>query len=157
MATFIPRHLELALRMSADGLIQNLADKVSSNRSVASGHLRNSFKISELSENGYVVEMAGYGQIVDEGRRRGSMPPTTPILSWIREKGISPKSGQTAEQLSFAIAMGIKNKGIRPKPFIMPAVEEMIQQTLQPIADATALDIADFINAMPPIEFKAKI
>ena len=155
MAQFIPLHIERVLDMSAEGLTQNLANKVTSNRSVASGRLKNSFIISELSPNGYTVEMVGYGQIVDEGRRRGTMPPTQPIVSWIREKSIRPKKGQTIEQLAFAIAMGIKKKGYRPKPFIQPAVDEMIQQTLQPLANATAMDIADYIDAFPQIDIKA--
>lgn len=52
-----------------------------------------------------------YGEVVEVGRRPGSMPPTGPIALWAQKKlGIEEKS---ATGVAFAIAMKIKKEGTK--------------------------------------------
>ena len=49
----------------------------------------NSYVVNNGDEQSLVIEMAGYGQFVDEGRLAGSYPPVAAIMQWLLEKGIN--------------------------------------------------------------------
>lgn len=82
-------------------------------------------KISiRLIDDQVVVEMPGYGEFIDSGRKRnGRMPPIKDIIDYIRSKNIT-STDLNEEQLAYAIANSIKRDGIKPKPFIEKLTEE---------------------------------
>lgn len=52
-----------------------------------------------------------YGEFVDRGRRKGSMPPIEALEDWIRVKGIE-RDAKKVRGVAFAIAKTIEKKGI---------------------------------------------
>lgn len=113
----------------------------------ASGQLSKSFRIKQADEGGLIVEFDFYGQIVDNGRKRGSFPPVQPIIDWMRERGIKPAKGQTIRQTAFAIATSIKRRGIAPRPFLQMTLNEFVEKELAPALEpAVAEDIEDNIQ-----------
>lgn len=95
------------------------------------GDLANSFEASS-DEDGMTISFYRYGEVIDNGRRRGSFPPIKPIKEWIKDRGLKLKAGQTHEQQAFAIATSIKKRGIRPRPFIQPALEDVAKNIIAP-------------------------
>lgn len=93
------------------------------------GELSNSFR-AESTDEGMVISFKFYGQVIDNGRRRGSFPPLQPIKEWMRDKGIRPKEGQTQDQTAFAIAKRIEERGIAPRPFLQPTLDDVVNNIL---------------------------
>jgi len=105
------------------------------------GDLADSFTAAS-TEEGMTISFNMYGEVVDGGRRAGSFPPIKPIKEWIKQRGLTPKQGQTTEQLAFAVATNIKKNGIRPRPFIQPTLDDVAQQIIAPEIEINmALDI----------------
>lgn len=75
--------------------------------------------------NNVEVIMDDYYTFVDKGRRRGRQPPISSILTWMNDKGIRAPSGTTQEQLAFAIARSIGDKGLKARPFVNTLALEM--------------------------------
>jgi len=120
------------------------------NGNVITGKLKNSIKVqpARVEPNAIVVPvtMLQYGTWVDDGaeRGRGGQPPVQAIERWIQLKRIKPPKGFTVEQFAWAVAKSIKNKGQRFRkayPFIFPALNETLEQNIQGIATAAAVDI----------------
>lgn len=112
-------------------------------RAVATGTLKNSLGYS-IRFTGAVVDIqfsAGgrakeYFQVVNDGRRRGSMPPLSAIVRWMQDKPIRLRSGgkfvKTTEKgrirAAYAIAMKIKKDGIAPFPYYSEAIEQVLAE-----------------------------
>jgi hypothetical protein len=121
------------------------------NGNVVTGRLKNSIKVqpARIEKSGQIVvpvTMLKYGDWVDDGaeRGRGGQPPVQAIERWIELKRITPPKGFTVNQFAWAIAKNIKNKGQRFRksyPFIQPALNYAVEQNIQAIAEAAALDI----------------
>ena len=137
-----------ALESIADRLRELTIDELFMNNTNATGQLAQSIKyVPQNTPTGtaLAIEMEDYGFIVEEGRggaKRASSQSWQPkIIQWIKAKGIRPKSGVTVEQLSYAIYKSINKKGYKPKPFVAPAVNKLVNQFAAEYAQATANDI----------------
>lgn len=111
---------EKILDLQREILLQN--DKIASGRLIES--LEYKLVKDEAGKVAVLFYAEDYADFVNDGRKpnprndKKGIPPLKPITDWIQEKRIKPKSNQTIKQLSFAIAMGIRNNGFRPVPFI---------------------------------------
>lgn len=56
----------------------------------------------------------GYGLFVERGRRPGTPPPVGAVAGWAARKGIDP----------YVLARAIGRKGVRPRPFLVPALTQ---------------------------------
>lgn len=84
---------------------------------VDTGTLRRSITTDVTPFVGRVGTNLLYGAVVEEGRRPGApMPPSGSLLDWMRRHGIP------AEQ-EFAVRRSIARKGIRARPYLVPALE----------------------------------
>jgi hypothetical protein len=112
-------------------------------RAVASDNLRkslayrydNKYKRIDFFAKGTASEYAYY---VEEGRKRGKMPPTDKILEWMKIKRIqprnengsfkkfaTPKAKENAmEGIAFNISRAIGARGIKPLFYFRDAVNE---------------------------------
>lgn len=135
----LPRtpNYDLTFDLMGRRLAEKLKEAVNGKGITATGELANSF--TYRPEQGYVTFVA-YGQVVNDGRRPGRFPPIKPIVEWIKARGISA-ADKTPEQLAFAIATKIKERGFRPQPFIQPTVTQIEQQFADTFAQAIADDI----------------
>lgn len=121
----------------------------------SSGTLRQSLDYNlEVFKTGnfyFSIEMEDYGVNVDKGRKPGSMPPTSPILQWIKRKPVrlrDLKTGSFIKQtesklkgLAFVIARKIKEKGIKETLFLTAPFEQEFKKLSDDLLDAFALDI----------------
>jgi hypothetical protein len=115
----------------------------------ATGTLVNSIKYIPITqEEGntqIALEMEEYGFILDSGRggatRIGNRSWQPQLIQWIRAKSIRPRTGQTIEQLSYAIYNSINRKGYRAKPFVENALAAYDAVFANEYAEATAADI----------------
>ena len=116
---------------------------------IASGTLYDSVLVTvQQNQQGgsLLVDLAAYGQIVNQGRNPGRMPPVEAIKIWLEEKGIgvrdergrfvkghgrrrrSFKTGKdNIYPIAFAIARNIGDFGIDPANFIQIALDNMQQ------------------------------
>jgi hypothetical protein len=127
-----------ALQTLGQQIVAQMKVNLVKNRSNASGYLSNSIQSEpkQGDKGPYIdISMAEYGGAVDSGRSRSTKggPKQTwakKIVNWIRLKGITPRQGITQKQLAFLITRKINRKGYQAKPFIQPAINEVIKSNL---------------------------
>ncbi len=63
-------------------------------------------------------------ELVEEGRKPGRMPGTrNGLLEWVRLKLAPAADGKALERIGFAVARAIGRHGIKPQPYMAPALE----------------------------------
>lgn len=116
-----------------EDLTNDMIDVLKRNNKWASGALVNSINYDINIQNekfNLVIEYAGHGKYVIDGRRPGKFPPISAIKNWVLNKRISNPL-MTIDQLSFVIARGIAKKGIRPLNFLAPYEKLMASQQFE--------------------------
>lgn len=92
---------------------------------VDTGTLRRSITHEVRPSPGMVVGRVGsnvpYARYVEEGRAAGSMPPPDALArdlqgGWLRRHGIP-------NELAFVVARAIARRGIKPRPYLKPAIK----------------------------------
>ncbi len=86
-----------------------------------------------------------YFQFVDTGRRRGNMPPPQDLIPWLKQNGISPRQGQTLNQLAFAIANAIKRDGIIGKHYSDAIIEATTTIASDELATLISENVCDAV------------
>jgi hypothetical protein len=96
---------------------------VNKNKSVNTGVLR--AKIAMIQNQnimrGVVKSTANYSSAVEFGRKPGKTPNLQALLHWVRRKQIGNPA--QAERITYLIGRSIKRKGIKPRPFMQPAMD----------------------------------
>jgi len=88
------------------------------------------------NKDGVQMLVASYYPYVSGGRKANiKRVPIAYLIDWIKRYGIKPRSGQTINQLAYAIQTSIYKRGIRAKKF-----EEKVEIG---VADYTALALSD--------------
>jgi hypothetical protein len=110
-----------------------------------------------------------YGAIVEEGRRKGKMPPTAPLVKWIENKRIRlrktvksaggqkvskfvQKNPKSLQQAAYAMALSIKKRGIPSTNFMGDAMRYEFDK-LPPLLGASIVEdlediiISDFLKS----------
>ena len=146
--------------------LNGFAGKKRNRKTNSSGDLSKGlgYKITD-GKTGLVIEFTSkknYGRFVEEGRKKGSMPPSSALRSWIKQKKIkltrvsTNKAGQKVSkfvratdsninQAVFAMAKSIKKRGIKPVPFMGEAMDEAFEK-LTPIAEEALIkDLEDLL------------
>lgn len=68
--------------------------------------------------NKVYLDLPSYAWNVNYGRGKGSFPPVDAIYKWLIDKGLRPKAGDTYQSMAWAIAVNIKQEGVKGRPFI---------------------------------------
>ena len=147
----------LQLEMSDIGtlVVEEMVERLFDNNSVVTGNLaRNIQPLNTTFKGGVVnqeISMPLYGIYVDNGaeRHKGGMPPLDDIKAWIKNKRISVPAAMTPLQFAWAVAKSIEKKGQRfkkPKPFIQVSMDDVVNNNLNNIGEAVALDIDENIE-----------
>jgi hypothetical protein len=122
-----------------DYLDGKLVDQLVSNGKVASATLLNSIthEVRETLKGVEVVgEMAMYGKYVTEGRKVGAKGvPIQVLIDWIRLKKIESDLTRS-RNIAFAMQKSIKERGIKPFPFIENAIRESIVRINDDVEEA---------------------
>jgi hypothetical protein len=69
------------------------------------------------------LEANDYFDVVNVGRKKGSMPPAQDLIPWLKKNAISPRNGQSYNELAFIIANSIKKFGTKGKFYTEPIVD----------------------------------
>jgi hypothetical protein len=119
---------------------QAYKDKIIKNKVVATGKLRDSikYKIVETENNIAVyLDAEDYWINIEEGRKPGTYPPTKPLKSWIKLKGLKMNEYQ--------LSKSIKTKGIKAKPFFKNTLNET-EVNYEELEMALKKDIDEMLN-----------
>lgn len=104
-----------------DYIFTKSQENIIKNKSVDTGFMLRSGNINRQYLKKEIVYSAPYSAHIEYGVKP-HMPPVEALYNWVRRKlGLSDKK---ARKVVWAIAMKIKKKGLPPKPFIRPAIEE---------------------------------
>ena len=122
------------------------------------------YKIQD-TKSGIIIDFTSkkdYAKFVEEGRKKGSMPPVDALKKWIKQKKIrlrktvTNKAGQkvnkfvtkndrSISQAAFAMAKQIKKKGIKPTPFFGEALDESFEAMKPKAQEALVKDTKDIL------------
>lgn len=102
---------------------------IKDNGSIAQGYLRNSGRAVAQPDGtvdaGFYV---GYAYWVENGRKKGKMPPVDVLYQWIVRKRIQPSGKGDIDKLRWDMARNIawylKNHDTEGRPFLRPAYEK---------------------------------
>ncbi len=104
------------------------------------------YKVVETVDGLFLEIIAlDYLKYVDEGRRPGLRPPIKAIQHWVNVKGIQFK-GLKPNQTAFVIANSIAKKGIKPTNVIKKSMDNIFNNKMQLLADASVEDIQELIK-----------
>lgn len=101
-----------------------------------------------IRDNTVIINIPDYAVYIENGRRAGATPPPVAvILRWIQRKRIRGRNRTngrfiTNNQLAFMIARAIGRNGIRPRPFLRDATNEL--ETT--VAETFAIQFSDLID-----------
>lgn len=139
--------IEEALLRVGEELKQAMTAELKSNGSYYTGNLAGSiqYKVEQRDyEYNLIRTMLKYGNYVDQGigRRPGKQPPVKEIIEWIQFKKIPVPSSLTIESFAFAIARKIGREGTnpRPRPFITPSINRVLQTTGKELLQKAGVD-----------------
>lgn len=124
--------LELTtIKKITDDFVVELKNKLTANKTNASGTLSNSLK-GIVKQNGkYIVisiQLEDYWKFIENGTK-AHWPPISEIRKWISVKPVLPrplKNGKlpTTNQLAFLIARKISKVGTKAKPFLYNTIKD---------------------------------
>ena len=145
-----------ALNKMREQYVQELTDSLTEKNLISSGKLGESLKINvqpKVKVFGQIyrmqINMAAYGENVDEGRKPGKGLPPGVLEQWLSYPNTLQKvTGQDKQlseyerkSLAFVINRSIKKKGIKPKNWIQPAVDKVTPKIAGVVEAAIAEDI----------------
>ena len=133
---------------TAVDMLGKSVDNLKNNGSVATSNLANSGRVKKMKNYWTVGYTASYAWVVEYGRRANKKrPPLDEILDWVHKKRLAyykeeikrgKNKGKTrdvkgagywkaAMLIAILIANSIGKKGIKPKPFLIPAFNEVMK------------------------------
>jgi len=147
------RNTQLALEKFGKYLVtesrKNLTRKNKNNTRKLYDSLRYEVDVTANAVN-FDFIMEEYGEWVDKGRKKGTMPPQKEIFKWVQQKGIQFRDNRgkfkTYESTAWAIAKSIKKRGIPATDFYSRPFNLGYAKLPNDVVQAYALDIQDFLE-----------
>ena len=132
---------------SATDTLGKSVENLKNNGSVATSNLANSGRVKKQKNYWTVGYTASYAWVVEYGRKAGTYPPIQPLMDWVHKKRIAfvnkvstrgknkgqsrqvkgDKYEQRVKSIAIAISKSIKKTGIKPRPFLIPAFNEVMK------------------------------
>ncbi len=138
-------NLSNALDQLGRDLTQALVQELKAGNKVASGDLAKSFTfkyvVNDQGVGNIQIIADDYAQDVNDGRKPGSTPPIEPIKRWMEIKGIPKKA-------LYPILNKIKEKGIKPYPYIDKVLAAKQNEIKQILERATVADIEAYLKGI---------
>ena len=147
------RNTQLALEKFGKYLVtesrKNLTRKNKNNTRKLYDSLRYEVDVTANAVN-FDFIMEEYGEWVDKGRKKGTMPPQKEIFKWVQKKGIQFRDNRgkfkTYESTAWAIAKSIKKRGIPATDFYSRPFNLGYAKLPNDVVQEYALDIQDFLE-----------
>ena len=103
------------------------------------GRYRRSWKVETHPRGITIFNDAPYAPIIEDGRRKGSMPPTKPLVKWAKQRiGLSHKEAQWA---AFAIALAIKKRGLKPRKVLKDSLPKIKRLMLDEVEHEIGVEL----------------
>lgn len=135
------------LKACATDILGKSVKNLEKNKSIATSNLSTSGRIEKVKDGYTVGYLASYAWIVEFGRKSGKYVPIEPLMAWVHKKRIAfqikiisrgknkgqsrqvkgDKYEQRVKSIAIAISKSIQKKGINPKPFLVPAFNEIMK------------------------------
>ena len=135
------------LKACATDILGKSVKNLEKNKSVATSNLSTSGRIEKVKDGYTVGYLASYAWIVEFGRKSGSYVPIKPLMAWVHKKRIAfvdkvmtrgknkgsvkqvkgVRYEQRVKSIAIAISKSIQKKGINPKPFLVPAFNDIMK------------------------------
>lgn len=131
------------LKQGAQFLQDNLVDGIINQGLLKRGDLARSVNVQYQENNdepSFIIKMEDYGFYQDSGVKGTKQWNYSPNPESYFDPG-QFRSVVIGGDLPFAVRKSIAQKGFRPRPFIIPAVNRTIQNMEEPLTDAGAKDI----------------
>lgn len=153
-----------ALLRVGEELKTTMIQKLKDNGSYDTGTLANSISYDVRTDKfsyELVRTMLKYGDYVEQGigRGPGDRPPVQPIMDWLTRKSIPIPTGMKKETFAFLIARKIGREGTdpRPKPFIAPSIQRVLQTTGKELLLEAGVDTvqANINGTLEDVQLKA--
>ena len=126
--TNIDEVLDKALDLIADEIFSLSQENIIKNGSFDQGTLLRSGNVIRNKLEKQIVYSVPYAVAVEFGSAP-HMPPVDPLIGWVGRK--LGKSGKEGKSIGWAIAKKIQKEGQIARPFLRPALEQiMAQRTL---------------------------
>lgn len=100
-----------------------------------------------------VAPSVNYARAVEEGTRPGYMPPTGPLMEWLKRRGSvrmaragsKKRTAQEADlrDCAFGLARFIRAHGTKPHPFMKPTAEKMESRVHQLLREGAAAGVQE--------------
>ena len=138
-------------------LIDSMVNEIVSNKRVASGDLKNSFK-AEIDDDFLGIRSSvEYASNVDLGRRPGRFPNVNKLQNWIRIKfGDGPYPNRSGgrplrlKDLTYLIGRKISNQGYVGINYTAKALLNAEQMITKELGDAYLLDLEEQLEKQIP-------
>lgn len=115
------KNTDKALKDSAIRIVKATRIALASVGTDSGSDLSKSVKF-KLSGNVVVIDMAYYGEFLDQGRKPGKAPPISSLNQWAAKRGLN----------AFAVQKNIEKFGTKAHPFIfkLDKIEKEIDKTI---------------------------
>lgn len=136
------QQVEDALAKYGKAFVNNIKKNLKRDGKNASGKLSNSFDFNARTITDITslkVTALDYYKYIEDGRRRGKMPPLTATRKWARKKGID-------DSAVYPIARSIGKNGIKAKSYVKDFDKRTKQQRDRDIATALGDIIEDKVD-----------
>lgn len=108
--------------------------------------LMNSIEFVEV-EGAFVLLANDYYEYLSTGRKpKARKVPITDLIEWIKRNTITPKAGQSINQLAFAIQTSIYKNGIKGKSYIDPVTEVSLDIAEEGVSDILEEGVLDMLQ-----------
>lgn len=149
-------YISKTLRDVANQLIEDMINEIVSENAVASGNLKNSFKIFPI-EDGVAIgntsvsgEGYNYAQNVDLGRSSGKYAPIKPLIEWASLKGIVPKNNRSLKQFAFAVSHKLMERGYPGINFVAKSFIKSEDLITERLGEAYLKDLKEQLERRVP-------
>ena len=116
----IPEETQSFIEDFATELFAQSQQELAKNNTIDRGTLLKAGKLIHRKLNSEVLYPVPYAMAIEYGRAPGTMPPVGAIEAWVNRK-LSP--GGNSNNIAWAIANKIKERGTQAQPFARPALE----------------------------------
>jgi hypothetical protein len=137
------------LKQGAQYLEDNLVDGIINESLMKTGNLARSVQVQyreDQNQPSYTIKMEDYGFYQDSGVNGTKRSIVSNPQSYFNPGQF--RSIVIGGDLPFAVRKSIAQKGFRPRPFIIPAVNRTIQLLEKPLTEAGADDLDIEINEL---------
>lgn len=138
------KELERVMEEIGQRVRQDYREELKVKDKVVTGKLYNSIDYRlEVSSTGWKLyfKAEDYWEVIEHGRKPGTLPPVQKIFEWMVKRGIPTKGGR-----EWAVAKSIQENGIRPTPILRGIMTEVKTSYTSKLEEAIRKDLKEIIK-----------